>query len=111
MCLVCGVAITAGVIYFFFKYRRKDSSEVGVPIHGDMRLETAWIVVPLILALSMFGWGAVVYVDYRRAPMDTLDIYVIGKQWMWKIQQPTGLREINELHVPLGRDGRLILRG
>jgi cytochrome c oxidase subunit 2 len=57
----------------------------------------------------MFGWGAVVYVDYRRVPMDTLDIYVIGKQWMWKVQQPTGLREINELHVPVGRNVKLIL--
>src|SRR5260370_7119718 len=108
MCLVCGVAITAGVIYFFFKYRRKDSSEVGVPIHGDMRLETAWIVVPLILALSMFGWGAVVYVDYRRAPMDTLDIYVIGKQWLWKIHQPTAFLKFHEPHVPAPRHVNLI---
>jgi cytochrome c oxidase subunit 2 len=109
ICAFFAVAITAAVIYFFFKYRRKDPAEVGVPIHGDMRLETLWIVVPLFLALTMFGWGAVVYVDYRRAPMDTLDIYVIGKQWMWKIQQPTGLREINELHVPVGRNVKLIL--
>jgi len=109
ICAFFAVAITAAVIYFFFKYRRKDPSDVGVAIHGDMRLETAWIVVPLLLALSMFGWGAVVYVDYRRVPMDTLDIYVIGKQWMWKVQQPTGLREINELHVPVGRNVKLIL--
>src|SRR5258706_5451082 len=108
-CPFFALAITAAVIYFFFKYRRKDPVEVGVPIHGDMRLETLWIVVPLFLDLTMFGWGAVVYVDYRRAPMDTLDIYVIGKQWMWKIQQPTGLREINELHVPVGRNVKLIL--
>jgi len=109
ICAFFAVAITAAVIYFFFKYRRKDPSDVGVPIHGDMRLETAWIAVPLLLALTMFGWGAVVYVDYRRLPMDTLDIYVIGKQWMWKVQQPTGLREINELHVPVGRNVKLIL--
>src|SRR5258708_938131 len=109
ICLFFAVAITAAVIFFFFKYRRKHPGEVGVPIHGDVRLETLWIVVPLFLALTMFGWGAVVYVDYRRAPMDTLDIYVIGKQWMWKVQQPTGLREINELHVPVGRNVKLIL--
>lgn len=109
ICAFFAVAVTFAVIYFFFKYRRKHPGEVGVPIHGDMRLETLWIVVPLFLALTMFGWGAVVYVDYRRAPMDTLDIYVIGKQWMWKIQQPTGLREINELHVPVGRNVKLIL--
>ena len=57
----------------------------------------------------MFAGGAVIYVDFRRPPLDTLDIYVIGKQWMWKSQQPTGLREINELHVPVGRNVKLIL--
>ena len=109
VCLFFAVAITAAVIFFFFKYRRKEVADIGVPIHGDMRLETAWIVVPLILALAMFGWGAVVYVDYRHPPQDTLDIYVIGKQWMWKVQQPNGRREINELHVPVGRDVKLVL--
>src|SRR5437667_11131217 len=59
--------------------------------------------------MVMFAWGAIVYVDYRNAPRDTLDIYVVGKQWMWKAQQPNGLMEINELHVPVGRNVRLIL--
>ena len=107
--LFFAVLITIAIVFFFFKYRRRRPDEIGVPIHGDMRLEAAWIVVPLILALSMFAAGAVVYVDFRRVPMDTLDIYVIGKQWMWRIQQPTGLREINELHVPVGRNIKLIM--
>jgi cytochrome c oxidase subunit II len=103
------VAITAAIVVFFFKYHRKSKDEIGVPIHGDLRLETAWIVVPALLAMAMFGWGAVVYVDFRHAPPATLDIYVIGKQWMWKVQQPNGRREINELHVPVGRDVKLVL--
>jgi len=103
------VAITAAVVWFMVKYRRQHADEIGVPIHGDLRLEAAWIVVPSIIALAMFAWGAVVYVDYRHTPADTLDIYVVGKQWMWKIQQPNGKREINELHVPIGRDVKLIL--
>ena len=107
--LFFAVAITAAIVIFFFKYHRKSKDEIGVPIHGDMRLEVMWIVVPSILSLAMFGWGAVVYVDFRHAPQDTLDIYVIGKQWMWKIQQPNGHREINELHVPVGRDVKLVL--
>jgi cytochrome c oxidase subunit 2 len=57
----------------------------------------------------MFAGGAVIYVEFRRPPLDTLDIYVIGKQWMWKSQQPNGLKEINELHVPIGRNVKLIL--
>jgi cytochrome c oxidase subunit 2 len=109
VCLFFAVAVTAAVIFFFFKYRRNKPGEIGVPIHGDMRLEVLWLVVPLLLALTMFAGGAVIYVDYRRPPMDTLDIYVIGKQWMWKVQQPTGLKEINELHVPVGRNVKLIL--
>jgi cytochrome c oxidase subunit 2 len=101
--------ITIAIVFFFFKYRRKDPNALGTPIHGDMRLEATWMIVPLILAMGMFSWGAIIYVDYRRAPTDTLDIYVIGKQWMWKAQQPNGQKEINELHVPVGRNVRLIL--
>jgi cytochrome c oxidase subunit 2 len=109
VCVFFAVAITTAIVLFFFKYHRKSADDIGVPIHGDSRLEAAWLVIPAILALTMFAGGAVVYVDYRRAPLDTLDIYVIGKQWMWKAQQPTGLREINELHVPVGRNVKLIL--
>jgi cytochrome c oxidase subunit II len=103
------ILITAAIIFCFLKYHRKGKNEIGAPIHGDMRLELTWIVVPFILAMGMFGWGAAVYVDYRHAPPDTLDIYMVGKQWMWKAQQPNGRREINELHVPVGRDIKLIL--
>jgi cytochrome c oxidase subunit 2 len=109
VCLFFTVVITAAIVFFFFTYRRKKPGDIGVPVHGDMRLETLWLVVPLILALTMFAGGAVIYVDFRRAPLDTLDIYVIGKQWMWKSQQPTGLKEINELHVPVGRNVKLIM--
>src|SRR5260370_23670085 len=100
ICLFFAVLITAAIIFFFFKYRRAHPEQVGVPIHGDMRLETAWIAVPLLLALTMFGWGAVVYVDYRRAPMDTLDIYVIANKWILKEQQPPLFTQFNPLHLP-----------
>ena len=109
ICLFFGVAITTAIIVFFFKYHRKTPNAVGITTHEDPRLEAAWMIVPLVLAMAMFGWGAVVYVDYRNAPPDTLDIYVIGKQWMWKAQQPSGLKEINELHVPVGRNIRLVM--
>ena len=109
ICLFFAAGITIAIIIFFFKYHRKDPSAVGIAVHEDSRLEALWMIVPLILAMGMFGWGAVVYVDFRRMPEDTLDIYVIGKQWMWKAQQPNGIKEINELHVPVGRNVRLVL--
>jgi cytochrome c oxidase subunit 2 len=109
VCLFFAAAITTAIVVFFFKYHRKAPNAVGIPIQEDSRLEAVWMIVPLILAMTMFSWGAIVYVDYRRAPQDTLDVYVIGKQWMWKAQQPNGLKEINELHVPVGRNIRLIM--
>jgi cytochrome c oxidase subunit II len=109
VCVFFAVGICIAVIYFFFKYRRKSPDEVGAPIHGNMKLEITWIVLPFFLLMAMFGWGAVVFVNFRHPPQDALDIYVIGKQWMWKLQQPNGRREINELHIPVNRDIRLIL--
>ncbi len=109
VCLFFAVVITAAIVIFFFKFHRKNADDIGITIHEDSRLEALWLVVPAILALTMFAGGAVIYVDYRRAPLDTLDIYVIGKQWMWKAQQPNGLKEINELHVPVGRNVKLIM--
>ena len=109
VCIFFAVAITVAVIYFFFRYKRKEAGDIGAPIHGDMRLEITWIVLPFFLLMAMFGWGAVIYVDYRHTPADTLDVYVIGKQWMWKLEQPNGRREINELHVPLNRNVRLVM--
>ena len=38
-----------------------------------------------------------------------MEVYVVGKQWMWKAQHETGQREINELHVPVGRNIKLTM--
>jgi cytochrome c oxidase subunit II len=108
-CLFFAVLVTAVAIYAAFKYRRTSPGEVGSALEGNMVLEIGWTVIPLGIALVMFAWGAVVFVNFRTAPKNTLDIYVVGKQWMWKAQQPNGKREINELHLPVNRDVKLIL--
>src|SRR5260370_16885018 len=95
ICVFFATAITLAIVIFFFKYHRKQPNAVGIPILGDSRLEAAWMIIPLILAMPMFGWGAVVYVDYRHAPLDTLDVSVIGKHWMRTIQHPHRLKQFN----------------
>lgn len=107
--LFFAVLVTVMVIFAAFKYRRRSEGEVGDDVHGNLALEIGWTVIPLIVAIFMFAWGAVVYVNYRIAPRETLDIYVMGKQWMWKLQQPNGRKEINELHIPVNRNIKLIL--
>jgi cytochrome c oxidase subunit 2 len=102
--------LIGGVITFFvIKYRRRLPNEIPRPIAGSHKLETIWSVIPFLLAMSMFAWGAQIYFQNSRPPQNANEVYVVGKQWMWKIQHSTGQREINELHVPIGRKIKLIM--
>lgn len=107
--LFFSILIFLCILVFAIKYRRRSESEIPPQIRSDWRLETTWIVIPLILTLVMFGWGTALYFQTFRTPKGALEIYVVGKQWMWKIQHSNGRREINELHVPIGRDVKLVL--
>jgi cytochrome c oxidase subunit 2 len=101
--------ISGVLIFFVIKYRRRTAFEIPRPIAGSHKLETLWSVIPFIIAMSMFAWGAQVYFENSRPPKNANEVYVVGKQWMWKIQHSTGQREINELHVPVGRKIKLIM--
>jgi cytochrome c oxidase subunit 2 len=103
------VAIFLAIFYFAIRYRRRSDAELPQPIHGVLSLEIAWSVIPLGLAMVMFTWGASIYFQESRPPDNALPIYVVGKQWMWKLQHMEGQREINELHVPVGRPIRLTM--
>ncbi|MDX2154565.1 MAG: cytochrome c oxidase subunit II [Bryobacteraceae bacterium] len=103
------VAIYICLGVFAVLYRRRDPRFVPRPILGSTILETTWSVVPLGLAMVMFGWGAKLYYDQYTPPENAHEIFVIGKQWMWKTQHPSGQREINELHVPVGRPIKLTM--
>lgn len=97
------------IIVFSIKYRRRAPNEIGAAIGGSMRLEAFWAAVPLVIAMVMFAWGARLYMEMHQPPAETMQIYVVAKQWMWKLQHPEGRVEINELHVPLGRDVKLTM--
>src|SRR6266513_590053 len=101
--------ISAVIIYFVIRYRRRNQFEIPRPIEGSTKLETLWSVIPLIIAMTFFVWGAKVYFQMYRPAQNAIEIYVVGKQWMWKFQHATGQREINELHVPVGRKIKLIM--
>ena len=91
------------VIVFGIKYHRRHPGEVGARIEGNLVMELLWSVIPTAIAMVMFGWGASVYYHLRRPPEEAMHIYAVGKQWMWKFQHLEGQREINELHIPVGR--------
>jgi cytochrome c oxidase subunit 2 len=97
------------VVAFALKYRRRSDDEIPQPFEGSLKLELVWTIIPLGIVMFIFIWSAKLYMTIARPPDDAVTMYVTGKQWMWKIQHPTGQREINELHVPLGRAVKLIM--
>src|SRR5215510_14137096 len=101
--------ISAVLIFFVIRYRRRTPFEIPRPIAGSHKLETIWTVIPFVIAMTMFVWGARVYFEQYKATENAIEVYVVAKQWMWKLQHATGQREINELHVPVGRKIKLIM--
>ena len=103
------IGITAVLIYLGVKYQQVPGSGRKSKTFHSMKVELLWTGVPLLLALGIFAWGATLFYDFYNVPGNTLDINVEGKQWMWKLQHPNGMREVNELHIPKGRPVKLTM--
>ncbi len=107
--LFFSLLIAGLIIYFAIKYRRRSAQDSPKEIHGSLALELTWSIIPLGIAMVIFVWGASIYFSMRRPPESAMDVYVVGKQWMWKFQHTSGRREINELHIPVGRPVKLTM--
>lgn len=107
--IVFTIGIALAAAYFMHKYKRKSDGEIPEQIEGAMKLEIAWSVIPFIISLGIFAWGAKLYFQMYSEPKESLEIFVTGKQWMWRAQHPDGQREINTLHVPVGRRVKLTM--
>lgn len=103
------VTISLAVLFLAIRFRRRHKDEVGAPIHGSLVLELTWTIIPLIIALVIFGWSAQVFFTMSRIPNQAMEISAVGKRWMWKFQHITGQREINALHLPLGQPVKILI--
>ncbi len=102
------------VVFFAYKYRHRPGVVFTPEPHDDhsvggLVLEVVWTIIPLGLSMIMFVWGVSIYFKESRPPANSMEVYVTGKQWMWKIQHMEGAREINELHIPVGRNVKLTM--
>ncbi len=100
--------IAALIVIFSIRYRR-ERNPVAAHIEGSTALELTWTLIPLGIAMVIFVWGAAIYFYQTRPPRGAMEVYAVAKQWMWKFQHVEGPREINELHVPVGRDVKMIM--
>jgi cytochrome c oxidase subunit 2 len=112
MLALCGF-VAAGVcvlvVFFAVKYRRRTEDQLALPSRSPRWVELTWTIVPLVIFIGIFVWGARVYFALARPPKNAIEINVVAKQWMWKFQHPEGQREINELHIPVNEPVKLTL--
>jgi cytochrome c oxidase subunit 2 len=101
--------IFAIIFYFMIKYRRRSPDERPKAIEGSFPLEVLWTAIPTVIVALIFVWGSLLYFRNSEPPKGAMEIFVTGKQWMWKVEHPEGQREINEVHVPLGRPVKLTM--
>jgi cytochrome c oxidase subunit II len=106
--LIC-VIVFVPIVVFAIKYRQGSKADRSNPRVESVFIESGWTIVPLLIFIGLFGWGAVVYFNVERPPGDALQVMVVGKQWMWRLEHAEGKQEINELHVPVGRAVALMM--
>ena len=106
LCSFITFAIFVVVVWFCVRYRRgsKVDRTPSKSLSQNVPLELTWIIIPLLIFIGIFAWAGKVYYDMFSPPTDGMPIYVIGKQWMWKIEHADGQREINQLHVPIDKN-------
>jgi cytochrome c oxidase subunit 2 len=97
------------IFYFMLRYRRRSQKDQPAQIEGNIPLEVIWTAIPLALVVIVFLWGTSLFIRNSRPPAAATEIFVVGKQWMWKVQHPEGVEEINELHVPVGQPIKLTM--
>ena len=106
---VTGVVLVGGIVTTFSLRYRRSVHPVATQIEGSTLLEATWTIIPLGIFLVTFVWGALLYFRIYNPPVNSMNIYIVGKQWMWKAEHPGGQHEINALHVPTGQNIQLTM--
>ena len=104
-----GLVLVAALVFGFGIRYRRSRNPVATQVEGSTLLEATWTIIPLGIFLVTFVWGALLYFRIYNPPVNAMNIYIIGKQWMWKAEHPGGQHEINALHVPTGRPVQLTM--
>lgn len=107
--VIFGLGVAVIIVFFAIRYREGMDVNRDKILTEDLKLELTWSFIPFVLAMGVFAWSAVVFFNIQTPPADALEVYIIGKQWMWQAQHPSGKSEINRLHVPVDQPVKLIM--
>ena len=112
--LLVASSLVLGLLFFLLalfcvRYRAGNAVDRGDRVAKSWYWEVSWTTASLVAFLGLFVWGSSLFLDIYRAHADELSIFVVAKQWMWKVQHPGGQAEINALHIPVHHPIRLIM--
>jgi cytochrome c oxidase subunit 2 len=112
--LVVASSLVLGLLFFLLalfcvRYRAGNNVNRENKESKSWRWEVGWTSVSLISFLGLFFWGASIFLEIYKTPHGELSVFVVAKQWMWKVQHTGGQSEINALHIPVNRPIRLVM--
>ena len=103
------LTVVVMMLHFASRYRKGSDASRADRVQKTWHFEIAWTAATLGMFLILFVYGAQIYVWLFRAPRGDEEVYVVGKQWMWKVEHPGGQREINAMHVPIDKTIRVVM--
>lgn len=103
------VLIAALTLLFVARYRRRSENEITPHLTHNLKLELVWTIIPAIILVILFFWGFNGYISAQVSPANSIEIQAVGKKWVWTFEYPDGLRTLNDFHVPVGRNVRVVL--
>jgi cytochrome c oxidase subunit 2 len=109
LCTLIVLSVMGLMLNFIVRYRHGSSASRAHRVQATWHYEIAWTTATLLAFLALFIIGAIYYIELYKPPPADIELFVVGKQWMWKVQHHGGQREIDEVHVPVGKTVRLIL--
>lgn len=106
---IVAIGVGAVMVVFTIRYRRGSAANRSNPPARVRWIEITWTATPFVIFFAIFLWSSAVFSRFHQPPAQALQVHVLAKQWMWKLEHENGRREIDELHVPLGQPVELIM--
>jgi len=102
--------ISAFLVFFAVKYRRRSDSDETPYITGNEALEVVWTIIPSVILMIIFAWGYIQFAEMRNPPDDAMEVNVTARQWLWEFDYYNGKKTINELYVQQNRPVKMVMR-
>ena len=101
-------AVVYGICFYSliawrYKGDQDEPPEDGPPLRGNAKVTTVWIGVSFFLVGVLLIWGLTVWSAQQVGHKDTLQVDVIGQQWLWTFKYPGTGVESHTLILPLNR--------